>query len=127
MLAPSRRARPLRRSSLTSQDGSYDRGQEAPGVDRHVEDGEELLPLFELGAKKKKFKKKTCGFISERRQWRSEPTYAVFVKLVSSERRNAGFDSSGPQSDEDEPSHGQTAATHQKHPQRFSLVSISSR
>lgn len=32
----------------TSQDGSDQSGQEAPGVDGHVENGEELLPLAAL-------------------------------------------------------------------------------
>lgn len=63
-------------------------------------------------------KKSRCGFISEQKRLRSEPTYVVFVKLVASERRNAGFDSSGAKSDEDQPNHGQSAATHQKQPKR---------
>lgn len=33
---------------LTSQYGCYHSGQEAPGIDRHVENGEELLPLLAL-------------------------------------------------------------------------------
>lgn len=45
---------------------------------------------------------------------RSEVTHAVFVKLVASERRDAGFDSSGAKSDEEEPDHGESAATHQR-------------
>lgn len=32
----------------TSQDGCDQSGQEAPGVDGHVENGEELLPLAAL-------------------------------------------------------------------------------
>lgn len=32
----------------TSQDGRDQRGQQAPSVDGHVEDGEELLPLVAL-------------------------------------------------------------------------------
>lgn len=96
----------LGRSSLTSQDGSHDGGQQAPGIDGHVEDGEELLPRFELEAKKRS----TGGFICRQDRRRSGPTYVVFVKLVASEGRNAGFDSSGAQSDEDEPDHGQSAA-----------------
>lgn len=48
------RVPPVGRWSLTPQDGSDQRGQEAPGVDRHVEDGEELLPLFDLEAQRSK-------------------------------------------------------------------------
>lgn len=43
---------PRGRWTLTPEDGRDQRRQEAPGVDRHVEDGEELLPLFDLGVKK---------------------------------------------------------------------------
>lgn len=37
----------------TSQDGCDQSGQEAPGVDGHVENGEELLPLAALECNKR--------------------------------------------------------------------------
>lgn len=48
------------------------------------------------------------------RSRRPEPTYVFLLELVASESRNAGFDSSGAEGDEDQPDHGQSAATHNR-------------
>lgn len=62
---------------LTPQDGSDQRRQEAPGVDRHVEDGEELLPLFDLEAKRSK---RGVAWLSEERR-ESEPPVRAHLRF----------------------------------------------
>lgn len=48
-------------SVLTSQDGCDDSGQQAAGIDRHVENGEEFLPLAGLEGIKRRTRRNFFG------------------------------------------------------------------